>query len=192
MIGKIEGALEMMRAYLVEYVSYDEGRDDRVDEVTHTIEAWLRQSSAELRQVVPQRASKLSWHVFRHAVRFVHDNLDSKLRWEEIAAEVGLDPFTFGRGFKQSAGMTPRQYVIRCRLRRAMVLLARDDLTLADIALEVGCSCQSHLTTLFRKNLGTTPGALRTSLRQRGQSRPHAPPMGAVQTGLQPLFNQSG
>jgi AraC family transcriptional regulator len=67
--------------------------------------------------------------------------------------------------------MTPHQYIIRCRLRRAMKLLARDELTLADIALEVGCSCQSHLTTLFRKHLGTTPGAFRLSARE-GQRRP--------------------
>ena len=77
----------------------------------------------------------------------------------------------FGRGFKLSTGMTPHQYIIRCRLRRAMKLLARDELTLADIALEVGCSCQSHLTTLFRKHLGTTPGAFRLSARE-GQRRP--------------------
>jgi len=59
--------------------------------------------------------------------------------------------------------MTPHQYVIRCRIRRAMRLLARGELTLAEIALEVGCACQSHLTTLFRKHLGTTPGAFRES-----------------------------
>jgi len=54
-----------------------------------------------------------------------------------------------------------------------MKLLAREDLTLADIALEVGCSCQSHLTMLFRKHLGTTPGAFRVSARQGQQSVPH-------------------
>jgi AraC-like DNA-binding protein len=172
---KVEQTLEMMRVYLMECVSHDDWADHRADEMARTLGAWLCHSSVELRQAVPDPTSKLPWHVFRHAVRFVHDNLDTKLKWEEIATEVGLDPFTFGRGFKQSAGMTPHQYVIRCRLRRAMMLLASDDLTLADIALEVGCSCQSHLTTLFRKHLGTTPGAFRMSLRQRGQRTPHSP-----------------
>ena len=66
----------------------------------------------------------------QRAIRFVNDNLDSKLRWDEIATAVGLDPFTFGRGFKLTTGMTPHQYIIRCRLRRAIRLLARDELTL--------------------------------------------------------------
>ena len=48
--------------------------------------------------------------------------------------------------------------------------MIRSHVTLADIALEVGCSCQSHLTTLFRKYLGTTPGAVRAAARQ-GQRR---------------------
>jgi len=94
-----------------------------------------------------------------------------------MAAPLGLDPFTFARRFKLGTGMTPHQYVIRCRIRRAMRLLARGELTLAEIALEVGCACQSHLTTLFRKHLGTTPGAFRESASEgeqpagRGQRR---------------------
>ena len=67
----------------------------------------------------------------------MNDNLDSKLRWDEIAADVGMDPFAFGRRFKLSTGMTPHDYVIRCRLRRGMLLL-QSTLSLADIALEVG------------------------------------------------------
>jgi AraC family transcriptional regulator len=62
--------------------------------------------------------------------------------------------------------MTPHQYIIRRRIRRAMRLLARDELALADIALEVGCACQSHLTTLFRKHLGITPGTYRENARE--------------------------
>lgn len=115
---------------------------------------------------IQEREAKLAPDVLRQAICFVNDNLDSKLKWDEIAAVVGVDPFTFGRCFKLSTAMTPHQYIIRCRLRRAMNLLAREDLTIADIALEVGCSCQSHLTTLFRKHLGTTPGAFRASARQ--------------------------
>jgi AraC-like DNA-binding protein len=46
-----------------------------------------------------------------------------------------------------------------------MRLLARDELALADIAIEVGFSCQSHLTNQFRKHLGTTPGAFRGAAR---------------------------
>jgi transcriptional regulator GlxA family with amidase domain len=173
MLSKVEHALGMMRIYLVECATQNDWGDHRADELARTIAACLRQTTGESNQKAMERDTRLSRDVLRRAVRFVNDNLDSKLRWDEIASAVGLDPFTFGRGFKLSTGMTPHQYIIRCRLRRAMKLLARDELTLADIALDVGCSCQSHLTTLFRKHLGTTPGAFRASAREGQQRVPH-------------------
>jgi len=172
MLSKVEHALGMMRIYLVECATQNDWGDHRADELARTIAACLRQATEEPKQAPPERDPRLPRDVLRRAIRFVNDNLDSKLKWDEIAADVGLDPFTFGRGFKLSTGMTPHQYIIRCRLRRAMRLLARDELTLADIALEVGCSCQSHLTTLFRKHLGTTPGAFRVSAKERQRRLP--------------------
>jgi transcriptional regulator GlxA family with amidase domain len=169
-LSRVEHALEMMRIYLIERAIQTDGVADHGEELTKTIVACLRQTTDDAHRKEPQRDSRLAPDVLRHAIRFVNDNLGSKLKWDEIAAVVGVDPFTFGRCFKVSTAMTPHQYIIRCRLRRAMKLLAREDLTLADIALEVGCSCQSHLTTLFRKHLGTTPGAFRASSRQ-GQHR---------------------
>jgi AraC family transcriptional regulator len=170
-LTRVEHALGMMRIYLVECAAQNDWGDHRSEELAQTIAACIRQTTDQGGQKARQRDPRLARDVLRRAIRFVNENLDTKLKWDEIAATVGMDPFTFGRGFKLATGMTPHQYIIRCRLRRAMKLLAREALTLADIALEVGCSCQSHLTTLFRKHLGTTPGAFRLSARE-GQRRP--------------------
>jgi AraC family transcriptional regulator len=164
-LNKVEHALAMMRIYLVECAAQNDWGDDRSEELAQTIVACIRQATGESGRKAPERAPRLARDVLRRAIRFVNDNLDSKLKWDEIATAVGLDPFTFGRGFKHATGITPHQYIIRCRLRRAMRLLARDELALADIAIEVGFSCQSHLTNQFRKHLGTTPGAFRGAAR---------------------------
>ena len=182
-LSRVEHALGMMRIYLVECAAQNDWGHDRSEELAQTIVACVRQTTDQAGQKPPGRDPRLGREVLRRAIRFVNDNLDSKLKWDEIAAAVGLDPFTFGRGFKLATGMTPHQYIIRCRLRRAMRLLARDELTLADIALEVGCSCQSHLTTLFRKHLGTTPGAFRGSARKR---QPHLPHFNTAVAGIDP------
>jgi len=173
-LSRVEHALGMMRSYLVERAAQNDWDNHGPDDLAEAISACLRRSAEEPRQEAPRRDRKLSRDLLRRAIRFVNDNLDSKLKWDEIASDIGLDPFSFGRGFKRSTGMTPHQYVIRCRLRRAMRLLALQDLSLADVALEVGCSCQSHLTTLFRRHLGTTPGAFRASARENQQRVPHA------------------
>jgi transcriptional regulator GlxA family with amidase domain len=171
-LSRVEHALGMMRIYLVECAAQNDWGDDCSAELAQTIVACVRQTADHAGQGAPERDPKLGRDVLRRVIRFVNDNLDSKLKWDEIAAAVDLDPFTFGRAFKLTAGMTPHQYIIRCRIRRAMRLLAREELTLADIALEVGCSCQSHLTTLFRKHVGTTPGAFRVAARGRQRGIP--------------------
>jgi len=169
-LSRVDRALDMMRIYLVEHATQPDWSDDRFEELARTIAACVWQSAEGSGHEQSAPATKLKRESLRRAIRFIHENLDSKLRWDDIAAAVGLEPTSFGRAFKCDMGMTPHQYIIRCRLRRAMKLLTREELTLADIALDVGCSCQSHLTTLFRKHLGTTPGALRGSTRrtQRG------------------------
>jgi transcriptional regulator GlxA family with amidase domain len=166
-LSKVEHALGMMRIYLVERAARNDWTDERAEELAQTIVACVRHTTDDVRAGAPERTPRLSREALRCTVRFVNENLDSKLKWDDIAAVVGLDPFTFGRTFKLTTGVTPHQYIIRCRLRHAMRLLTRDELTLCDIALEVGCSCQSHLTTLFRKHLGTTPGAFRDAAKAR-------------------------
>jgi len=119
-LNKVEHALGMMRIYLVECAAQNEWGDHRSEELARTIAACIRQTTDEGGQKAPQRDPRLERDVLRRAIRFVNDNLDSKLKWDDIAMAVGLDPFTFGRGFKLATGMTPHQYIIRCRLRRAM------------------------------------------------------------------------
>jgi hypothetical protein len=59
--------------------------------------------------------------------------------------------------FKQSTGLAPHQFVIRCRVERAKELLLHSSLGIADIAAEVGFANQSHLNRHFKRIVGVTP-----------------------------------
>ena len=104
----------------------------------------------------------------RSALQYVNDNLDSKLSWAQIAAAVGLSEFRFGRSFKLASGVTPHQYVIQCRVARAMKLLERAEASIAEIALEVGCSMPEPPHDGVSQATGTTPGAFRRAARENG------------------------
>jgi transcriptional regulator GlxA family with amidase domain len=159
-IVRIEHALSMLRMELVQRFAQDDWNDGQAEQVARTVVACLQP------RPVLVSDPKLPRDVLQRTLRYVNDNLDSRLTWHEIAATVGMNAFTFGRRFKLSTGMAPHQYVVRCRVRRAMKLLADTELSIAQIAFEVGCSCQSHLTNLFRKYAGTTPRACRTAAKQ--------------------------
>ncbi|HAA31317.1 MAG TPA: AraC family transcriptional regulator [Cyanobacteria bacterium UBA8553] len=100
----------------------------------------------------------------RYAVEYIHENLEKDLTLSEIAVAVGMSPYHFTRSFKQAIGLPPHQYLIKCRIEKAKILLAKTDLAIAEIAYRVGFASQSHFTTLFGKHTKTTPKAYRDSL----------------------------
>ena len=157
MIMRIERALRSDR---VQRFAQNDWNDAQADQVARMVVAYLRlgeNGSRDYRVSDP----RLPRDVLRRTFRHVNDNIDSRLTWDEIAAAVGMNTFHFGSRSKPSTGMTPHRYVVRCRVRRAMKLLADAELSIAELAFEVGCSCQSHLTNLLRKYAGTTPSACR-------------------------------
>ena len=82
---------------------------------------------------------------------------------EELASDAGTSRFHFARLFRDAVGEPPHRYLTRCRIEQAKKLLRRSELTLADIALSVGYSSQSHFTAAFRGLLGRTPRQFRAS-----------------------------
>ena len=68
-----------------------------------------------------------------------------------------LSPKHFLVAFRNSVGVTPHQYVIRERVREATRLLAARRMSVAEVALTLGFSSQSHFTEIFQKAIGTTP-----------------------------------
>lgn len=86
---------------------------------------------------------------------------DRRLSVAEMARTVGLSESWFAHAFKKTTGKTPLQWQLGQRIERAQTLLAEGDLTLADIAAQLGFSDQAHLTRTFRQITGETPAAWR-------------------------------
>ena len=110
----------------------------------------------------------------RRAFEYIENNLTSRLKWDELAAAVGVHPFRLARSFKRATGTTLHRYIMATRVRRAMELLVGERASIAELALDVGFSSQSHLTTLFRKYTGTTPAAFRRSAVESRRVLEHA------------------
>jgi len=63
--------------------------------------------------------------------------------------------------FVRVTGVTPHQYLVRTRLRRAAALLADPDRRIGDIALEVGFGDLSNFVRTFHRAAGMSPGRFR-------------------------------
>jgi AraC-like DNA-binding protein len=84
---------------------------------------------------------------------------------ERMAQEAGLSPFHFLRSFAKVLGVTPHQYLVRSRLRRAARLLADDERSITEVALDVGFEDLSNFVRTFRRAAGVSPRRFRQASR---------------------------
>lgn len=116
----------------------------------------LRHYSTSTQNIAPQHGG-LTDRQLRQAIDYVQAHLDRNLSLEQIAAAINISPTYFSRLFKRATGSSPHRYVIQQRVERAKELLKTTDLAIANIALQVGFSSQSHLTQHFKRLTGVTP-----------------------------------
>lgn len=84
---------------------------------------------------------------------------------ERASQQAGLSSFHFLRLFTRILGVTPHQYLLRSRLRRAARALATEDRAISDIALDVGFADLSNFVRTFHRAAGVSPRGFRQAAR---------------------------
>jgi AraC-like DNA-binding protein len=80
-----------------------------------------------------------------------------------LAREAGASPFHLLRTFRQVAGLTPHQYILRTRLHRAALALRRGAGSVTDIAYDCGFNDLSTFNRRFRRIMGMPPSGWRSA-----------------------------
>ena len=80
----------------------------------------------------------------------------------EMAATARLSPYHFLRCFRQLTGTTPRQYLLRMRLRTAAIRLKQKTTRILDVAFDCGFADVSNFNRAFRSEFGMSPRAYRS------------------------------
>jgi len=95
------------------------------------------------------------------AAAFLIAHAEERVGLEDGARVAGLSPFHFLRVFRRELGLTPHQFLVQARLRRAQELLREGSLPVTEVAYEVGFGDLSHFQHTFRRLVGVTPGRFR-------------------------------
>jgi len=103
----------------------------------------------------------LTTYAWSNVNDYIHANLQSDLSISELARIAKLSQSHFLRAFRRTVGLSPHRYVLDCRLKLAKHLIITTNLPLSDIALRVGFSSHSHLTSSMRRYCNITPSELR-------------------------------
>lgn len=94
--------------------------------------------------------------------------LEARIPVEVLAKQAGMSPRTFARKFLALSGTTPHAWLLSARLERARLMLEGSDLSVEEVARNVGLDAAS-LRLRFRERLGTSPLRYRRQFRRRGE-----------------------
>lgn len=97
----------------------------------------------------------------------IDQNIDKKIKIDDLASLVKLSKSHFARAFRKSHGISPYGYVLSQRVKVAMERMLVEGVPLGQVALELGCTDQAHLSRVFRRITGTTPSAWRAKQLRR-------------------------
>jgi AraC family transcriptional regulator len=111
------------------------------------------------------RSEALPSRRLRRVIEYIETHLGDDLSLHSLAAEAGVGPAHFARGFKRAMGGSVHQYLMGRRVEWAAALLGGTKQSIAEVALATGFSSQAHLTTAFQRLYRTTPAAYRRERR---------------------------
>lgn len=142
-----------------------EGRSDvGLDEAGQLLgDRFLRLMSG--RGSRPQAASARDRRRAVEAALWIEAHSAEPVGLDAAARFAGLSPFHFLRLFRRVIGVTPHQYLVHCRLKRAARLLAEPDLQVTDVAYDVGFGDLSNFVRSFHRAAGVSPGTFRKAAR---------------------------
>jgi AraC-like DNA-binding protein len=87
---------------------------------------------------------------------------DKKNLSEHLSAAMGLEYNYISNVFSSVEGITIEQHFIRLRVEKVKELLVYGELSLGEIAFQVGYSSVAHLSRQFKKSTGLTPSHFRS------------------------------
>jgi AraC family transcriptional regulator len=99
----------------------------------------------------------LARRTLKRVLERIEEGVETGVSLDQLARDVGLSRYHLSRAFKSATGVSPHRYLTQRRVERAKMLIADTGTPLADIALAVGFSSQSHMSDSFRRLTGISP-----------------------------------
>ena len=82
---------------------------------------------------------------------------DPELNVEDLGRDMGMSRVQLYRKLKSLTNYSPNELLRQMRLKKAASLLAASDMTIAEVAYEVGFSSPSYFTKCYKEQFGESP-----------------------------------
>ena len=114
-------------------------------------------------QLILATAARLGFNhkALSEAAALMEGNIEEPLSLEDLAGKVSLSPRQLQRMFRHYLSVTPTQYYLNLRLRRARELLLQTAMSIMDVTLACGFQSPCHFSKSYRMLFGHSPSAER-------------------------------
>lgn len=118
----------------------------------------------------PRFRGGLAGGALRRVRAYIDEHIGERISLDQLAGQAGVSRFHFARQFRRSTGQSPMEYLRRVRIEYSKRILMEPHSTIAEVAVTLGFSDQSHFTRTFGRLVGVSPG----SFVARREARPGA------------------
>lgn len=102
--------------------------------------------------------SNISESKIQNSIDYIHKNYtDKNLSITEIAKHSYMSEVYFRKLFKKEFGLSPKKYIIKLRIQKAIDLISTGYFTLSEVSCLSGYDDYKHFSTEFKKLTGVSP-----------------------------------
>ena len=115
-----------------------------------------------LEKISEDKKIAISDTAFAQCVAYINSNFsNSELNIEDISGHGFISVSSLQRKFHEHFEMSPKQYLIRLRMNRALELLIADELSVREIAFSCGFSDEKYFSRAFKNQYGYPPSQMK-------------------------------
>lgn len=129
-------------------------------DATRRLSAWTFLAEAAAAAKVVEPPPQLTEDIVGDICTYIREHCSERIRIDGLAQMSGYSRRRLFDLFHQSTGLSPANYLTRCRITRAKEMMAATPRPrLLDVALGCGFSSPSHFAAVFKKYTRQTPRA---------------------------------
>lgn len=128
------------------------------------IKFWLRNIMDCLFIMILECQNNKTSVAIQKAIKFVDENYHQPITLEEVSEHVNLTSNYFSNIFKKMTGKSFVEYLASIRIQKSKELLMNLNLTIYQVAIEVGYSDSRYFSRVFKNAVGKTPTQYRNAV----------------------------
>lgn len=98
--------------------------------------------------------------ILNKATSYIAANIREPLRISHISHICGVSESCLYKIFSSSLGVSPKEYILNCKMKYASRLLRETNMTVTQVAREMGFASPNHFSNAFFKVTGKRPSSL--------------------------------